>query len=243
MRTTSRILATAGLLMAAFNVSAQPPAQPAQPAAPALKPPPLFFRESFKARGTTSPENLFPANAANANLELKQYGAGSIVHPDRESGLQIYTQQDPLSGTTINFFWSGMAEGSWAVTLRDKANFVDLTGPAKIKWRVRMRGLHMLRPVVRLADGAMLVGDYTEPESTYWRENEFYLVDVPRWRVLDDKQVIGSTDAAWRVKPDLSRVDEVGFTDLVRGAGHGQGGNSGLDWIEVYGNPVKRSGT
>ena len=45
----------------------------------------------------------------------------------------------------------------------------------------------------------------------------------------------------WGSKVDLSKVDEIGFTDLSRGAGHGQGGNSGIDWMEVYGNPVKRS--
>jgi len=42
------------------------------------------------------------------------------------------------------------------------------------------------------------------------------------------------------VNPDLKKVDEVGFTDLMRGAGHGLAGNSGIDWIEVYGTPVKR---
>lgn len=240
MRRTTHVLLAAGFLAAAFSTYAQQPAQNAPAAPPALKPAPLFFRETFKARGTVSPENVTADNAVNPNLQLKLYGRGSIVDPSHESGLQVYSQQDPLSGAGINFVWSGMTEGNWAITLRDKNNYVDLTGPAKIRWRVRMRGFHALRPVVKLADGTMLVGDYAEPESTYWRENEFYFVDVPRWRVLDEKEIIGSTDAAWRSKVDLSKVDEIGFTDLSRGAGHGQGGNSGLDWIEVYGNPVKR---
>jgi hypothetical protein len=47
-------------------------------------------------------------------------------------------------------------------------------------------------------------------------------------------------DTAWKTNVDLARVDEIGFTDLSAGAGHGAEGNSGLDWIEVYGNPVKR---
>ena len=38
--------------------------------------------------------------------------------------------------------------------------------------------------------------------------------------------------------PDLSKVDEVGFTDLMRG---GQSrACSRLDWIEVFGFPVER---
>jgi hypothetical protein len=40
--------------------------------------------------------------------------------------------------------------------------------------------------------------------------------------------------------PDLSKVDEIGFTDLMAGSGHGPGGSSRVDWIEVYGKPVKR---
>ena len=47
-------------------------------------------------------------------------------------------------------------------------------------------------------------------------------------------------NAAGRAAPDLSRIDEIGFTDLSGGAGHGAEGNSAVDWIEVYGNAVKR---
>jgi hypothetical protein len=35
-------------------------------------------------------------------------------------------------------------------------------------------------------------------------------------------------------------VDEIGFTDMMQGSGHGSGGWSRIDWIEVYGAPVKR---
>jgi hypothetical protein len=49
-----------------------------------------------------------------------------------------------------------------------------------------------------------------------------------------------SRDTAWKFNVDLSRVDEVGFTDLMRGAGHGTDGNSALDWIEVHGNFLSR---
>ena len=57
-------------------------------------------------------------------------------------------------------------------------------------------------------------------------------------RVLDEMRMTYRTMAEANV--DLSRVDEIGFTDLNRGAGHGTEGNSGLDWVEVYGNPVRR---
>jgi hypothetical protein len=41
-------------------------------------------------------------------------------------------------------------------------------------------------------------------------------------------------------KPDLSKVDEVGFVDLTPASGHGPGGWSDVAQIEVYGNAVKR---
>jgi len=46
------------------------------------------------------------------------------------------------------------------------------------------------------------------------------------------------------IKPDLGRVDEIGFTDLMRGmlspAGMSSPAASRVDWIEVYARAVKR---
>jgi hypothetical protein len=39
---------------------------------------------------------------------------------------------------------------------------------------------------------------------------------------------------------DLSKVDEVGFADLMPGSGHGAGGYVNVSTFEVYGRPVKR---
>ena len=39
---------------------------------------------------------------------------------------------------------------------------------------------------------------------------------------------------------DLSKVDEVGFADLMPGSGHGAGGYVNVASFEVYGKPVKR---
>ena len=44
----------------------------------------------------------------------------------------------------------------------------------------------------------------------------------------------------WVEKPDLSRVDEIGFADLMPGSGHGWGGFVNVGRIDVYGTPVKR---
>jgi hypothetical protein len=42
--------------------------------------------------------------------------------------------------------------------------------------------------------------------------------------------------------PDLSRVDEVGFVDLMPGSGHGTGGYIHVSQFQVYGRPVPRTG-
>ena len=232
------------ILAGVFTVSAQQPAQnaaaPAAQAAPAPVPPPLFMRETFKERAKDAPTGdipLTPEFVSGANLEMKLYGHAKEMVPSHEAE-RVASE---LGGQTLTFVWSGITEGNWAVTFRDKTNYVDLTGLGRIQWRTRQRGFHNLRPVIKLVDGTMLVGDYTEPTSSYWRRSEFFLVDVPRWRVLDIAQVVESRDAVWRTNVDLSKIDEIGFTDLSRGGGHGQGGSSAVDWMEVYGKPVRRT--
>ena len=59
---------------------------------------------------------------SNPNLELKLYGPG-IGGADIEHGLNINTRSEP---DNVAFVWSGMTEGNWTVTLRDKNNFVNL---------------------------------------------------------------------------------------------------------------------
>ncbi len=206
-----------------------------------VKPVSLVFREDFLHIDRTVHEYvpLTAAAAANPNLELKLYGPGAKGRND-ETGLELVDAADPVTGHDVDYLWSGVTEGSWAVMLKDKNGYLDLTGAAKIRWRVRMRGFNALRPVVKLVDGTILAGDFSEPASTYWREDEIYFVDIPRWRVLDEAQIVGSTDSAWRTNVDLSKVDEIGFTDLARGAGRGTGGSSGVDWMEVYGGSVRR---
>ena len=77
-------------------------------------------------------------------------------------------------------------------TLRDKTNFADLTGLARIRWVTRTSGFHVVRPVVKLADGTWLVGDYGEgahsANSTLFLQSEFAIANV-RW--------LRSTSRAW----------------------------------------------
>jgi len=68
-----------------------------------------------------------------------------------------------------------------------------------------------------------------------------------RWVKLDPGKVVTTgvygplgDAASWVENPDLSKVDEVGFADLMPGSGHGSGGWINVGRIEIYGIPVKR---
>jgi hypothetical protein len=170
------------------------------------------------------------ADIANPNLELKLYGGENTY---------LVTLDKTPEGAGI-FLFSGLCTSSCAVALKDKNNYMDLSGLGRIRWRTRQSGFHVLRPVVKLADGTWLVGDHGDGYSTDWVVSEIPLYDL-RWRRLDIEQVTeDKPDAVWVDKPDLSKVDEIGFTDLMKGSGHGGAGSSRVYWIEVYGNPVPR---
>jgi hypothetical protein len=94
-----------------------------------------------------------------------------------------------------------------------------------------------VRPVVKLADGTWLVGDQTTGPSVDFNVADVSIADV-RWIKLDMARVVAVGN--WIEHPDLTRVDEVGFADLMPGSGHGAGGYVNVGRIEVYGRPVKR---
>lgn len=221
-------------LVTGADAAQQAPAMP-----PGAQYPPVFLREDWKlADGLPNintpqePEHaVVPADVANANLDIH-------LHGDK-AGLTSVKQ--PYN-KDLTYVMTLLCTANCAITLRDKANDVDLTGLATIRWRTRITGFHMLHPIVKLADGTWLVGDHATPYSTDWVESEIQLADV-RWRPLDIDNVVEGKGGKWVENPNLSRVEEIGFTDLMRGSGHGGGGGSRVDWIQVTGKPVPRAAT
>jgi hypothetical protein len=233
----------------AGSVFAQQPARegrPAQaegrggrgPGRAAIKLPPMFLEESWTRpaheRGQVP---VTAANVSNQNLELKVYG------PDAKN-LTISGEEGNPTGP-INL-WTGLCTAPVAATLRDKNNYVDLTGLAKVRWVTRASGYHAVRPLVKLADGTFLVGDHTDASTTTFLESEFSFTGM-RWIKLDPERVVTTgvygpvgEASSWVDHPDLSKVDEVGFVDLMPGTGHGSGGWVNVGRIEVWGTPVKR---
>ena len=198
--------------------------------------PSLFFREDWKldpnapnVNTADEPEHpIGQGDVANPNLEVHLYGdkAGTRIAD------QTYNNHTTYAMTLL-------CTSNCAITLKDKNSDVDLSGVATLRWRTRISGFHYLHPIIKLADGTWLIGDKAASLSTNWVESEIQLVDV-RWRNLDINNVVEAPDGYWVDYPDLSKVEEIGFTDLMRGAGHGSGGGSRVDWIEVYGKPVPR---
>jgi hypothetical protein len=190
--------------------------------------PPLFFREEWKQIPEGGEHAVTLAAVSNANLELKLYGPSA---KDIQLTGAAGDDNNPIH------LWTGVCESPTAAALRDKNNFVDLTGLARIKWVTKTSGLHQVHPIVKLADGTWLVGDRATGSIVDWHEDEFSLSDV-RWLRLDIEKVV--TKGNFVDKPDLSKVDEVGFADLLPGSGHGPGGWVDVGHIEVYGKPVRR---
>ena len=232
------LIATVGLFGGAF-VFAQEPAggRGAGNATPRPRPTPaaLVMKVDFQpaVAGKTEQLPFVQANVANSGLELTQYGAGKEVLTNAGNPAQFI----PFSA------WTGEASGPFALTFRDKANLLDLTGGAKIRWATKTSGFHVVRPVVRLADGSMYVGDYGSENVAMMIVEEFPVATV-RWVKLDSARVVtlgspGPNNQIW-VTPDLSQVDEVGFADLIPGSGHGTGGWVHVGGMEVFGKSVPR---
>lgn len=188
----------------------------------------LFFKEDWKQTDKGGEHPVEPTVAtSNPNLELKTYG-------DTKNLLMTGASDDPTNPIHL---WTGTCEKTCAATLRDKTNFVDLTGLARIRWVTKTSGFQKVHPLIKLADGTWLVGDHGDGSNTDWLENEFAIADVHWMRLNIDKV---ATTGNVVPNPDLSKVDEVGFTDLMPGSGHGPGGWVDVATIEVYGKPVPR---
>lgn len=185
--------------------------------------PSLFFREDWKESPAATP--VTREHVVNKDLLLGLYGPGrdSIKKSNHERPVD-----DPF------YIWSGLCQGNWAVTLKNKTSYVDLTDYAKILWRSKQGGLRSLHIVLKLADGTWLVSVQGDSMSTDWRITEFIIKDL-KWYSLNIRSVIEKIPV---LNPDLSKVDEIGFTDLMTGGG--SDACSRLDWIEVYGKSVSR---
>jgi hypothetical protein len=212
-------LTAAGLLAAGVAVAQAPP--------PSSRPSSLFKEEWRlpKHEGAATDENtrFVPDVVTNDRLEAKLYGPGAapVRAAEHEGRIDL---------------WTGLATSPVAVTLRDRRNYVDLTGLARLRWIVRTNAIHTLYPVVKLADGTLAVGS-----RGITTDGEFVQVEIAftgmKWFKLDPQKMVVMTEVA---NPDLRKIDEVGLATLAPGGGHGIAGSANLSTVELFAKAVPR---
>jgi len=190
--------------------------------------PPLFFREEWKQTPAGGEHALMTESVGNPDLTLNFVGstAKELLLTGAASD-----ENNPIH------VWTGMCTTPCAFTLKHKNSYADLTGLARIRLVSKMSGFHQVRPLIKTADGIWLVGDRAEGSLTDWIESEFNVSDV-RWLRVDPTRMV--TTGTWVNNPDLSKVDEIGFADLMPSSGHGPGGWADVGKIEVFAKSVPR---
>lgn len=193
------------------------------PAAPVRERPGLFFREDWAESPAALP--VTQAHVTNPDLTLSLHGPG-------RDGIKKSHHDQPYDDPF--YIWNGDATANWALSLRHRNAFVDLSQQSRIVWRSKQQGLHSLHAILKLANGKWIISDRADGPAADWRIHEFILADI-QWFGLDINEVL--VQGAVK-QPDLTQVDEIGFTDLMRGGSTSS--CSRLDWLEVYGYAVPR---
>src|SRR5256885_13314251 len=178
------------ILFVACTVCAASAFAQAQPAATR---PPSLFKEEWKLPkhdGAATDDNtrFTPDVVTNDRLEAKLYGPGAapVRAAEHEGRIDL---------------WTGLATSPVAVTLRDKRNYVDLTGLARLRWIVRTNAIHTLYPVVKLSDGTLAVGN-----RAITTDGEFVQVEIAftgmKWYKLDPQKMVVMAEVS---NPDLKK--------------------------------------
>jgi len=185
--------------------------------------PELFFREDFKEIPAQIP--ITQDHIANSEVLISLYGKGADVIKKSHHDTPY---DDPY------YVWSGLCESNWAVTLKHKSKCVDLSRQGKIRWRSKQSGFRALHIILKIADGTWLISDVSDGLSKDWRIREFNIADI-KWMLLDIETM---TEKHLVENPDLRKVEEIGWTDLMNGGG--SEACSRVDWIEVDGFSVSK---
>lgn len=143
--------------------------------------PPLLFREEwvrppYKGELDDEKKKIRRTDEAitNRTLELNVYGTDvkNLMVAEHEGRWDL---------------WTGLAVSPVAATLRHKEYYLDLTGRARLRWIIRTQGLHVIHPVVKLADGTLIAGSHTASTDGAFLSTEVAFGNQ-RWHVLDPQK-------------------------------------------------------
>jgi len=174
---------------------------------------PMIFEEHWRDIPMSQP--ITPEHLSNPNLLLHIYGDINGIR-----ATQHPTEAYTYTGETVT---------NWALTLSDPKFYYDLSGTGKVMLRTRNSGYRFTHVVLKTLDGKWYASEEGSPESTSWIEREYALADL-HWRILlmtdtpsnasnrrkPDPKLVPIIPMGVG-KPDLSKVDEVGFSDLMPG--------------------------
>ena len=202
------------------NAGASPPAQQGRGrgrgeggvTGPPGEPATLLFREGW-TREMAQP--MVQASISNQSLQLHIYGNADEIRK--------------TSHPTEDYTYTGETTTNWAITLSDPKHYWDLTRDGRIRLKTRNSGFRTTHVVIRTADGKYFASEEGSPESSAWIERDYIFRDLT-WRALlmTDTPTNASNRRAptpkrvpiiptTRATPDLTKVEEVGFSDLVEG--------------------------
>lgn len=186
---------------------------------PILSADPLFFREDWKEIPFALP--ITPEHVNNPDLRLETHGPGRLgVKKSHHDNIE----NDPY------YVWSGECKMPWAVSLQKQGKLVDLSSDsAKVVWRTRQSGGHAMHLLIKLPEERWFISEQNDPSSKDWHETTFRIKDLS-WRYFSIIKCVAGEKVP---TPDLSTVEQIGFTDQQ--AGKSSNFSSRLDWIEVYG--------
>jgi hypothetical protein len=192
MRTTTCVSVVAAALLAvvAGAVSAQPPPAPA-----------LLLSLTLE-NDMRLPMSQSTITTGNADLQLYGDGRNIVVATG--------------AGPRLPRLFFGLCKGPCGFTLRDRGSYFDLRGRASLRLTTIVSGFHRVRPLVKLADGTLLIGDQAEGSTADYHQYDISFSDC-RWLKLDPARGV-TLGGAW-VAADLSKVEEVGVFDVIPGSG------------------------
>jgi len=192
------------------------PAQPRQGGftSPPDNPAVLLFRETWATEAT---QPMVQSSISNKALTLHIYGDANEI---RKSTHAADDEQYTYTGETTT---------NWAITLGDPKSYWDLTLDGRFRMQTRNSGLRTTHIVIKTGDGKYFASEVGNPESTAWIARDYIFRDLT-WRelLMTDTPSNASNRRQpnpkrvpiipmQRATPDLAKVEEVGFSDLMEG--------------------------
>jgi hypothetical protein len=175
---------------------------------------PLLFEEKWTRAPMSQPMKL--DSLGNKNLTLHLYGDTAGIRKTFHE--------------TEDYTYTGETRSNWMITVSDPTSYFDMRLPGKVMLRTRNTGFRQTHVAIRTADGNYYVSEEGSGESRAWMNRDYILQDL-HWRSLTMEDTPSNAASATRPKdparhvivaagvatPDLSRVAEIGFTDLMPG--------------------------